>query len=379
MPNFLSKQLGFSLTKSGLWTAVTVCGMMAGIWIFGRLADRVGRKPSFLLFQLGAVISIITYSQLTDPTAMLVAGAFLGMFVNGMMGGYGALMAEAYPTEARATAQNVLFNLGRAVGGFGPVVVGAVVSAYSFSIAIAFLAVIYVIDMVATVFLVPELKGKERIIVYAKRSVSTRIAKYLFVVIIFMGIISSLSLIVMASNKSDAEAINISGSLRMQSYRLLTEMERSLDTVEQNLVRYQRSLNADALLTVQNQLFVPSGVRESYQEILKRWAVMSDFARSHQIEKYHAELKSYVQDVDDFVLELQRFAELKWIIAVSVLCVSMLLILAMVSYVIWYMKREVVKPLEQMTKASMQVQMGQFKHIQLDTESGNELGVLAKV
>ena len=161
MPNFLSKQLGFSLTRSGLWTAVTVCGMMAGIWIFGRLADRIGRKPSFLLFQLGAVISIITYSQLTDPTAMLVAGAFLGMFVNGMMGGYGALMAEAYPTEARATAQNVLFNLGRAVGGFGPVVVGAIVSAYSFSIAIAFLAVIYVIDMVATVFLVPELKGKE--------------------------------------------------------------------------------------------------------------------------------------------------------------------------------------------------------------------------
>lgn len=161
MPNFLSKQLGFSLTKSGLWTAVTVCGMMAGIWIFGRLADRVGRKPSFLLFQLGAVISIIIYSQLTDSTAMLVAGAFLGMFVNGMMGGYGALMAEAYPTEARATAQNVLFNLGRAVGGFGPVVVGAIVSAYSFSIAIAFLAVIYVIDMVATVFLVPELKGKE--------------------------------------------------------------------------------------------------------------------------------------------------------------------------------------------------------------------------
>ncbi len=160
MPNFLSKQLGFSLTKSGIWTAVTVCGMMAGIWIFGRLADRFGRKPSFILFQLGAVISIITYSQLTEPSAMLIAGAFLGMFVNGMMGGYGALMAEAYPTQARATAQNVLFNLGRAVGGFGPVVVGAIVSAYSFSIAIAFLALIYVIDMLATIVLIPELKGK---------------------------------------------------------------------------------------------------------------------------------------------------------------------------------------------------------------------------
>ncbi|MDD7569162.1 MAG: MFS transporter [[Actinobacillus] rossii] len=160
LPNFLSKQLGFSLTKSGLWTAVTICGMMAGIWIFGRLADKIGRKPSFLIFQAGAVMSIIAYSQLTEPTAMLFAGAALGAFVNGMMGGYGALMSEAYPTEARATAQNVLFNLGRAVGGFGPVVVGAIVSAYSFQIAIAFLATIYVLDMIATIFLIPELKGK---------------------------------------------------------------------------------------------------------------------------------------------------------------------------------------------------------------------------
>ena len=121
LPNFLSKQLGFSLTKSGLWTAVTVC----------------------------------------DSTAMLFAGAILGASVNGMMGGYGALMAEAYPTSARATAQNVLFNIGRAVGGFSPMVVGMIISMYSYQVAIAFLAIIYVIDILATVFLIPELKGKE--------------------------------------------------------------------------------------------------------------------------------------------------------------------------------------------------------------------------
>lgn len=160
LPNYLSKQLGFSLTKSGLWTAATIIGMMFGIWLFGQLADRIGRKPSFLLFQLGAIISVVLYSQLTTPELMLIVGAFLGMFVNGMMGGYGALMSEAYPTKARATAQNVLFNLGRAVGGFGPVVVGALVATYSFKFAIAFLALIYFIDMLATLFLIPELKGK---------------------------------------------------------------------------------------------------------------------------------------------------------------------------------------------------------------------------
>ncbi|MCF0155992.1 MAG: MFS transporter [Veillonella sp.] len=161
LPNFLSKQLGFSLTKSGLWTAVTICGMLLGIWIFGRLADRIGRKPTFIIFQIGAVISILVYSQLTDPDTMLVAGALLGMFVNGMMGGYGAIMAEAYPTTARATAQNVLFNIGRAVGGFSPMVVGMVIAAYNYQMAIGFLAIIYVIDMLATIFLIPELKGKE--------------------------------------------------------------------------------------------------------------------------------------------------------------------------------------------------------------------------
>ena len=161
MPSFLSKQLGFSLTKSSMWTAVTIVGMMAGIWIFGQLADRIGRKPSFLIFQLGAVIMVLTYSQLSDPTAMLWAGAVLGMFVNGMIGGYGAVMSEAYPTEARATAQNVLFNIGRGVGGLGPVVVGAVAMAYGFQMAIALLAAIYVLDMIATALCIPELKGKE--------------------------------------------------------------------------------------------------------------------------------------------------------------------------------------------------------------------------
>ena len=74
----------------------------------------------------------------------------MGFFVNGMLGGYGALMSELYPTAARATAQNVLFNIGRAVGGFGPLVVGALASAYSWQVAIALLAAIYVLDVLAT-------------------------------------------------------------------------------------------------------------------------------------------------------------------------------------------------------------------------------------
>ena len=159
LPSYLSTRFGYTLTQSALWTAVTVLGMACGIWIFGQFADRIGRRPALFTFQAGAFIMVLTYSQLTGPTALLIGGAIMGVFVNGMLGGYGALLAELYPTEARATAQNVLFNLGRGVGGFGPFVVGSLAAAYSFTAAIALLATIYLLDILATAFLIPEKKG----------------------------------------------------------------------------------------------------------------------------------------------------------------------------------------------------------------------------
>jgi len=161
LPSYLSKTFGYSLTKSGLWTAATVLGMALGIWLFGLAADRFGRKPAFLAYQIGAVAMVFVYSNLTSPSALLIGGAVMGVFVNGMLGGYGALISEIYPTEARATAQNVLFNIGRAVGGLGPVAVGALAARYSFAVALAFLASIYLFDIVATLFLIPEKRGAE--------------------------------------------------------------------------------------------------------------------------------------------------------------------------------------------------------------------------
>lgn len=161
LPSYLSTRHGFSITASSVWTGVTVLGMVFGIWLFGQLADRVGRKPVFLIFQVGAIVTVLIYSRLSDATALLIGGAVMGIFVNGMMGGYGALMAELYPTSARATAQNVLFNVGRGIGGFAPLIIGAIASAYSFQFAIGLLAVIYGLDIIVTLFLVEERKGAE--------------------------------------------------------------------------------------------------------------------------------------------------------------------------------------------------------------------------
>jgi MFS family permease len=161
MPSYLAKSHGFSLAKSGMWTSATVLGMAFGLWTFGQLADRAGRRPILIVFQAGAMLMVFLYSRVTAPNTILWVGAIMGIFVNGWMGGLGALMSEAYPTAARATAQNVLFNFGRAVGGMGPLAVGSLTTKYSYNVAIALLASIYGFAIVATVFLIPELKGKE--------------------------------------------------------------------------------------------------------------------------------------------------------------------------------------------------------------------------
>ena len=161
LPNYLSTRFGFALTQSATWTCVTLAGMALGIFMFGHIADRIGRRPAFFSYMLGAAIMVLIYSRLTDPYQLLVVGAIMGFFVNGMLGGYGALISELFPTAARATAQNVLFNIGRGVGGFGPVVVGAIAAAYSFETAIALLATLYVLDILAMWLLIPERRGAQ--------------------------------------------------------------------------------------------------------------------------------------------------------------------------------------------------------------------------
>ena len=59
-----------------------------------------------------------------------------------------------------------------------------------------------------------------------KRPVSGSLARAFFSMIVLSVLISAIALVTLASSQRDAEAINIAGSLRMQSYRLGYEMQR---------------------------------------------------------------------------------------------------------------------------------------------------------
>lgn len=162
MPTELARVHHYSLSHTTLWTLLTTAGMVGGILLFGWLCDTIGRKPSYIILFLGTAIIIPIYFSLSNPTIVLTGGAVLGAFVNGGMGGYGALLSEHYPTTARATAENFIFGTGRGIGGgLGPLLIGILALHMSLAAALGLLFVVYPVAAIVTWLMVPEMKGKE--------------------------------------------------------------------------------------------------------------------------------------------------------------------------------------------------------------------------
>lgn len=159
LPMILLKEHGLTTKSMSGWMIVTVIGMIAGIFVFGWLCDRLGRKKPYLLFYVCAVAMVYIYVNLGTPIALLFGGAFLGFFCNGMMAGYGTLLSENYTTDARSTAQNFIFNTGRAVGGFAPVIIGTIAQTNGFNTAFVLLSAVYLAAAVNVLFFVKDTKG----------------------------------------------------------------------------------------------------------------------------------------------------------------------------------------------------------------------------
>lgn len=159
LPMILLKEHGLTTKSMSGWMIVTVIGMIAGIFVFGWLCDRLGRKKPYLLFYVCAAAMVYIYVNLGTPIALLFGGAFLGFFCNGMMAGYGTLLSENYTTDARSTAQNFIFNTGRAVGGFAPVIIGTIAQTNGFNTAFVLLSAVYLAAAVNVLLFVKDTKG----------------------------------------------------------------------------------------------------------------------------------------------------------------------------------------------------------------------------
>lgn len=135
LPRFISESYGQAIGKSALWIICGQVGQFIGMYIFGFVADRIGRRWGFTCFSLLTAIVLFCLSVFWDllfkehQILFWLLIFFLG-FGSGCTPGFGTLLAEIFPTAQRTFAMGTVYNLARGVQIFSPVIVGLAVERF---------------------------------------------------------------------------------------------------------------------------------------------------------------------------------------------------------------------------------------------------------
>jgi MFS family permease len=161
IPAFLSSPAagggaGLSLFATTGWVVAVQLGSLAGYTSFGFLADRIGRRPAFCLYVLGAA-AVIPWFGLQPALAL---GPLVGFFGTGYFSLFGAMLAELYPTASRGAGQGFAYNFGRALAAVAPYTIGRVADARGLGGALVLNSGFF-LAAAALVWLLPETKGRK--------------------------------------------------------------------------------------------------------------------------------------------------------------------------------------------------------------------------
>lgn len=130
LPDFLKRERGLSIVGSGLWTLVFVAGSATGYLTFGRISDRIGRRPAFTLYCAVNALGLALVALLSGAFAERPLLGLVCLFVAGVGTGtwscYGPYFSELFPTRVRGSAMSVIMNVTRGVQFLAPLVITGV-------------------------------------------------------------------------------------------------------------------------------------------------------------------------------------------------------------------------------------------------------------
>lgn len=161
VPTFLRGERGLTVIGSSGYLAVLISGSFVGYLLGAWLADRIGRRPLFILSSIAAIVLVLVYTTLPfSNTVMLWLGFPLGVASSAYFSGMGAFFTELFPTRLRGSGQGFAYNFGRGIGALFPTLVGYLSGTVALSTAIAFFAVIAYGLLLLAALLLPETRGK---------------------------------------------------------------------------------------------------------------------------------------------------------------------------------------------------------------------------
>ena len=166
LPAFLESPLesggaGLGIVKSMGWIIPMQAGAFFGYLSFGFVSDRIGRRPAFIVYLVGAAILVPIYGQMArSPLALMALGPLLGFFGHGYFSLFGVMLAEIFPTRARATGQGFVYSTGRALSALGPYTIGTVAAHHGLGSALALTSAFFLAGALMVLTL-PEGRGRQ--------------------------------------------------------------------------------------------------------------------------------------------------------------------------------------------------------------------------
>lgn len=210
-----------------------------------------------------------------------------------------------------------------------------------------------------------------------KQPVSRSLARAFFSIIVLSLLTSAIALFTLASSQRDAEAINLAGSLRMQSYRLGYEIQRGNTDLLSRRQSWQQTLNAPALHTLA-RWYVPEDVKQRYHLLQQSWQMADQKLAEGDYAWYQNHMSEYVARIDTFVLSLQHYAEHKIQLVFAISFAGAIGIFLLAFTTLRRTRHQVVAPLNHLVAASLQIEQGRFDAPVRDTDLPNELGLLSR-
>jgi MFS family permease len=134
LPKFLQQEFHQPLGRSAMWMLTAQLGQFLGMLAFGSLADRYGRRVLFTAFSLltaAALYPLAFHWQELLPHPVLFWSTLFALGLgSGCTAGFGALLAELFPTDIRNFAMGTTYNSARGVQFFAPLLVSVFVARF---------------------------------------------------------------------------------------------------------------------------------------------------------------------------------------------------------------------------------------------------------
>jgi MFS family permease len=168
LPTFLARPLaqggaGMGVVGSLRWLIPVQVGAYLGYLTFGFIADRLGRRRTFIIFMLAAATLVPIYGQMArSPLVLMALGPVLGYFGHGYFSLFGGFVAELFPASVRATGQGTSYNIGRMAGAVAPYTIGALATLPGIGIGLALASTSAFFLLAAIlIFTLPDRSGQE--------------------------------------------------------------------------------------------------------------------------------------------------------------------------------------------------------------------------